>query len=361
MSRALTLAERGRFTAHPNPRVGCVLVAAGKVVAEGWHQRTGEPHAEAVALAQAGSAASGATAYVTLEPCCHTGRTPPCAAALVAAGVRRVVTGAGDPNPAVSGRGLQELREAGIEVRSGVLEEQCRALIRGFESRMVRGRPFVRSKLAVSIDGRTALASGESQWITSAASRADVQRLRAESGAILSGIGTVLADDPSLNVRDDSLGVASQPMRVIADSTLRISPDARLLSLPGSTLIAAGKRASSARSDALSQGRVAVEVFPGAGGGVDLRALLRRLGEMEINDVLVEAGPRLNGALLEAGLIDEIVVFQAPHVLGSGAQPMFAFADLDSMAKRHELELTELRHTGTDLKMTYSLKTSGRE
>jgi diaminohydroxyphosphoribosylaminopyrimidine deaminase/5-amino-6-(5-phosphoribosylamino)uracil reductase len=264
MARALRLAARGLYTAHPNPRVGCVLVRDGELVAEGWHERTGGDHAEAAALKLAGPNARGCTAYVSLEPCCHHGRTPPCAQALVAAGVERVVVGAPDPNPRVDGGGIELLREAGLEVTEGVLEAECAALNVGFHQRMTNSRPWVRVKLASSLDGRTALADGRSQWISGEASRADVQRWRARSSAILTGIGTVLADNPSLNVRDPALAAALQPERIIVDSALRMPVDAKLLGLPGQVRIFCAEAPDAARSALESAGAV-VESLPNAG------------------------------------------------------------------------------------------------
>lgn len=353
MAHALRLAARGLYTAHPNPRVGCVIVRDDDVVGEGYHVRTGGPHAEAVALEAAGRAAEGATAYVTLEPCCHQGRTPPCAEALIAAGIRRVVTGADDPNPAVDGGGLARLQAAGIVVQSGVLQADCAALNAGFNSRMQRQRPLVRIKQALSMDGRTGLANGASEWISGAASRADVQRWRARSSAILTGVGTVLADHPSLNVRDDSLGVHTQPERIIVDSELRTPPNARLLGLPGQTRIFAAVD-NSAHTAALRDAGACVEVIADGDGRVDLHALMRRLAELEINELLVEAGPVLNGALLQAGLVDELLIYQAAHVLGTGARGAFAVPDLQAMTERYTFTLQEVRRTGDDLRLLYT-------
>lgn len=353
MARALRLAARGLYTAHPNPRVGCVILNDGQVVGEGYHARTGGPHAEVVALQTAGDAAAGASAYVTLEPCCHQGRTPPCTDALIRAGVGAVVTGARDPNPSVDGGGVAQLEAAGIEVTTGVLQAECEALNAGFNSRMQRRRPLVRVKQALSLDGRTALANGASEWISGEASRADVQRWRARSSAILTGIGTVLADDPSLNVRDEALGVRTQPDRLIVDSQLRTPPTARLLSLPGQTRIVCAAD-DQQRARALSDVGATVEVLPGDGGRVDLQALMHRLGELEINELLVEAGPALNGALLQAGLVDELLIYQAASVLGAGARGAFAVSDLEAMADRYTFDLQEVRRTGDDLRLRYT-------
>jgi len=355
MARALRLAERGLYTAHPNPRVGCVLVRDGELVAEGWHVRTGGDHAEAAALKRAGPDARGCTAYVSLEPCCHHGRTPPCAQALVEAGIQRVVIGATDPNPRVDGGGVAFLRDAGVEVTAGVLEAECRALNVGFNQRMTHGRPWVRVKLASSLDGRTALADGTSQWISGEASRADVQRWRARSSAILTGIGTVLYDDPSLNVRDPALKDALQPQRIIVDSTLRTPADARLLALPGQVRIFCAAASADVRA-ALKSAGASIENLPGDDGRVDLRNLLRRLGELEINELHVEAGPGLCGALLADGLVDELLVYQAAHVLGGDARGMFDIPALTRMQDRPAFDLIDARRTGDDLRLTYRRK-----
>lgn len=352
MARALQLARHGLFSAHPNPRVGCVIVAGGEVVGEGWHARTGGPHAEAVALAAAGERSRGATAYVSLEPCCHQGRTPPCTAALIAAGVRRVVYAAGDANPRVAGRGAAQLREAGIEVLGGVLEAEARRLNIGFFSRMERGRPWVRVKLATSLDGRTALASGESRWITGEAARRDAHGLRAGSSVILTGVGTVLADDPALTVRRADLGDVLVPERVVLDSTLRTPAAAKLLQPPGSSRIFC-TRPDPDRAAALRVAGAVIETVPGDGARPDLAAVMQRLAALEANEVLVEAGAGLNGALLDAGLVDELVVYLAPVVLGGDAFGMFASRPLEGMAQRHAFEFAGLRRVGADLKLTY--------
>ncbi len=356
MARALRLARRGLYTTDPNPRVGCVLVDGGRVVGEGWHARAGEPHAEVHALRAAGERARGATAYVTLEPCSHHGRTPPCADALAEAGVARVVAAMTDPNPLVAGEGLERLRAVGIEVESGVLQAQAEALNPGFVSRMRRGRPWLRCKLAMSLDGRTAMASGESRWITGAAARADVQRLRARSSAILTGIGTVLADDPSLNVRlsaDALYGVepVRQPLRVVLDTRLQMPASARLLGLEGETLVLTANQDVAARAALEAAGAEVVQVAA-RDGRLDLRAVLALLAQREINEVLVESGPTLAGALLGAGLIDELVVYMAPHVMGDAARGLFRLPGLDRMADRIALEWADVRRVGTDLRLT---------
>jgi diaminohydroxyphosphoribosylaminopyrimidine deaminase/5-amino-6-(5-phosphoribosylamino)uracil reductase len=321
MSRALRLARRGIYTAHPNPRVGCVLVKDGKIVGEGWHRKTGEAHAEVAALQGAGADARGATTYVTLEPCSHQGKTPPCADALIAAGVTDVVAAMDDPNDKVSGNGHSALEDAGISVRTGLMQEEAAALNEGFLSRMQRGRPLLRLKMAASLDGRTAMANGESQWITGDAARDDVQRLRASSGAVMVGIGTVLADDPSLNVRHQDIETdGMQPLRVVLDSNLQMPASARMLSLPGATLVFATQ--DNDRS-ALESAGASVELVERQGDGVDLAAVMSKLADLEINDVLVEAGPTLAGSLLASGLVDELVIYQAPHIMGSETRGMF--------------------------------------
>lgn len=349
MARALRLAERGLDTTHPNPRVGCVLVAAGTVIAEGWHERAGGPHAEAVALAKAGAAARGATAYVTLEPCCHTGRTPPCTTALVAAGVARVVYGASDPNPRVNGGGERALREAGIDVSGGLLAAGSEQLNAGFIRRMRTGRPMVRTKIAATLDGRTALPDGRSQWLTGEPARRDVQRWRARSAAILTGIGTVLADDPALTVRNASGPLPVQPLRVVVDSHWRTPASARVLAPPGQALVFG---ASDPAGTLAGRGAL-LESAPGAAGRVDLGTVMQRLGELEINEVWVEAGPVLNGALLAAGLVDELIVYQCATVLGAASRGMFDVPAPDELAAAHRFELRELRRVGADVRATY--------
>ncbi len=357
MARAVQLARRGLFTADPNPRVGCVLVKAGRVVGEGWHERAGGPHAERVALAAAGERAVGATAYVTLEPCSHTGRTGPCADALIAARVSRVVCAATDPNPLVDGTGIRRLREAGIDVAVGVSEASAAALNPGYRSRMIRGRPLIRSKLAASLDGRTALANGESQWITGEAARSDVHRWRARSSVVLTGVGTVLADDPRLDARvPDAKTPIEPPARVIVDSGLRTPPTARTLALPGNVLIF-GSRKAPGSAEALRRAGAQVEWAPGE-RRCDLTKVVARLGELQFNEVWVEAGARLNGALLEAGLIDELVIYLAPQVLGADARGMFAIEPLAGLEGRINLEYQEIRKLDRDIRITACLAES---
>ncbi len=349
MARALQLARRGLFTTDPNPRVGCVIVKDGLVVGTGWHERAGEPHAEIHALKTAGERARGATAYVTLEPCCHQGRTPPCTRALIEAGVARVVAAMADPNPQVAGKGMEALRQARIDVETGLMQTQAEALNPGFISRMRRGRPYVLAKLAVSLDGRTALAQGESRWITGTAARADVQALRARSSAIVTGIGSVLADDPSLNVREFDIG--RQPLRVVVDSTLRMPATAKMLNLPGSTLVVTARQHAEAADRLLAAG-AEVLYLPAVDGRVDLPGLMGHLAAREVNELMVEAGARLCGALLAAGLIDEIVIYYAPHILGSTAHGMFTIPGLDNMQQRHALKIQDVRAMGDDWRVT---------
>jgi len=355
MARALQLAARGLNTTHPNPRVGCVIADGETVIAEGWHVRAGGPHAEADALAKAGSSARGATAYVTLEPCCHTGRTPPCTAALIDAGIRRVIYAAADPNPRVNGGGEQALRAAGVEVSGGLLAAESERLNAGFMLRMRRGWPLVRSKIAATLDGRTALRDGRSQWLTGGAAREDVQRWRARSSAILTGIGTILADDPAMTVREAGVALPVQPLRVILDSGYRTPPTARILNRPGEVLLfgaAAGPVADAQRAALSSRGTL-VEAAPNDAGRIDLAAVFRRLGELEINEVWVEAGAVLNGALLAAGLIDELLVYQAASVLGAGARGMFDLVPPTELQARLQFRLQEARCVGDDLRLTY--------
>ena len=352
MARALALAQRGLYSVDPNPRVGCVLIQQGEVVGEGWHQRAGEAHAEVIALDAAGERARGATAYVTLEPCCHHGRTPPCTDALLAAGVARVVAAMSDPNPQVAGRGLAILRAAGVTVDCGLMEAEARALNPGFIQRMTRNRPWVRVKLAMSLDGRTALASGESRWLTGEAARRDVQRLRARSSAVLTGSGTLLADDPNLDARWPDAD--RQPLRVILDSRLRTPPTARTLRLPGPVLIFTAV-ADPARQAALRATGAEIAVVPPADGGLDLPAVMAELARRECNEVQVEAGPTLAGALARAGLMDELVLYMAPLLLGDKARGLFQLPELTRMRERWTLDVLETRTVGRDWRFRLKL------
>ena len=337
MARALRLAERGLDTTTPNPRVGCVLVKDGGVIGEGWHERAGEPHAEANALRVAGAAVRGATAYVTLEPCAHFGRTPPCADALIAAGIARVVVAMEDPNPQVAGEGLARLRAAGVGTATGLMAAEAGELNVGFVSRMTRGRPWLRLKVAASLDGKTALANGKSQWITGPDARRDAHAWRARSCAVLTGIGTVRDDDPRLTVRE--VPCRRQPLRVVVDSRLQTPPDAQVLA-GGGTLLFAARPGSVPGTEVVS--------LPDANGKVDLSAMLIELGRRGVNEVLVEAGFRLNGSLLAAGLVDELLIYQAPILVGDQARGMFDLAELTDLAGALRLEVVERRAIGAD-------------
>lgn len=356
MARALRLAERGLYTTMPNPRVGCVLVRDGNTVAEGWHHRAGEPHAEVHALRQAGDKARGSTVYVTLEPCSHSGKTGPCCEALIDAGVAAVVYAMEDPNPQVAGSGLQRLRAAGIEVIGPVMEAAARELNPGFVRRMETGLPYVRCKLAMSLDGRTAMASGESKWVTGRKARRDVQRLRARSCAVITGIGTVERDNAALTVREEDLGIEGaraialrQPLRVVLDSALRLAADAQLLQGPGKVLVAT--LIESPRAGELQRQDAEVAVLPARKDRVDLAALLRLLAQRQCNEVLVEAGATLAGAFLRQGLLDELVVYMAPKLLGSAARPLFELP-LQSMAAQLPLHISDIRAVGHDWRIT---------
>lgn len=354
MARAIELARKGLYTTHPNPRVGCVIVRDGQIVGEGWHVRAGEPHAEVYALRAAGELARGATAYVTLEPCSHHGRTPPCAEGLVTAGVARVVAAMQDPNPEVAGRGLKRLADAGIDVRCGVLETEARALNKGFLKRMELGLPFVRVKLAMSLDGRTAMASGESQWITGPAARSAVQRLRAEASVVVTGADTVLADGARLTVRADELGLdAEQTALVMSRPPLRVLIDGRLRVPLDAPFFKAGPALVATCVPPAGQYRTGPEclVIPGENGQVDLRQLLVALAARGVDEVLVEAGPRLAGAFAEQGLVDEYQIFIAAKFLGSTARPLLELP-LTRMSEATELKITDLRAVGDDWRVT---------
>jgi diaminohydroxyphosphoribosylaminopyrimidine deaminase/5-amino-6-(5-phosphoribosylamino)uracil reductase len=345
MARALQLAERGRFTTRPNPMVGCVLAHGSEVVGEGWHQRRGEAHAEVHALRAAGARARGATAYVTLEPCAHHGRTPPCADALVAAGVARVVVATGDPFPQVDGQGLARLRAAGVAIDCGLMGPMARALNAGFFSRIERARPWLRLKLAMSLDGRTALADGSSKWITGEAARNDVQRWRARSGALLTGAGTVRADDPQLTVRLDPDTEVTPPLRVVLDSNARLASSHRIFDASAPSL-----RLHAATVPAPLDG-VASLALDAAGAGLDLHAMAAALAGLGINEIQVEAGATLSGALLRAGLVDELLLYVAPVLLGARARPLFDGLDPARLAERVGLRVVDLRHVGVDLRL----------
>jgi len=369
MARALELAALGMYTTDPNPRVGCVLVKDGRVVGEGWHQRAGEPHAEVLALRSAGDAARGATAYVTLEPCSHTGRTPPCADALIAAGVARVVCATVDSNPKVAGAGIRRLAAAGIAVTVGVQAEQARALNVGFFSRLERGRPFVRLKLAASIDGRTAPAGGGKAWITDEAARADVQLWRARSSAVLTGAGTIRVDNPRLDVRLAYGPWVRQPLRVVLDSNLSCAPDSAVFRDEHALVFAApdadGRPAQPPTAHAANahpQNAAAagvpprIERVPRAAGGVDLGRVLERLSALEVNELLVECGARLAGAFLEAHLVDELILYVAPHFLGADAAPLAALSGLKNPELLPRFEFRDQCLIRNDLRLVLTPK-----
>ena len=354
MQRALELAARGLHSTDPNPRVGCVIARGERIVGEGWHERAGEAHAEVAALRAAGPQASGATVYLTLEPCSHQGRTAPCTLALTAARVARVVYATPDPNPKVNGRGAEALRAAGMTVESGLLEAEARELNAGFMKRMERGRPFVRVKLAMSLDGRTALASGESKWISGEAAREDVQAWRARSSAVLTGVGTVLADDPRLDVRLGATGAGErrQPLRVVLDGRLRTPPSARLFTGGGEVLIlTALESLDEGRAAALSATGARVETLPAAGGRLELPAVLERLAELEANEVLVEAGATLAGEWLRLQLADEVLLYVAPKLLGSAARGLVELPALARLSDAISFTIIESQPVGADLRL----------
>jgi diaminohydroxyphosphoribosylaminopyrimidine deaminase / 5-amino-6-(5-phosphoribosylamino)uracil reductase len=348
MARALALANNGLYTTDPNPRVGCVLVKNNCIIGEGWHQKAGGDHAEIAALKAATESVQGATAYVNLEPCSHYGRTPPCCDALINAGVSRVVAAMPDPNPLVAGNGLTKLQQAGIAVHCGVLQQDAEYINRGFIMRMVNKRPFVRSKLAMSLDGRTAMASGESKWITSSMARQDVHRLRAESSAIVTGINTVLADDPALNARVE--GAVEQPIRVLLDPSLRLPTTAKLLTLPGRCLVLASLP-NLAKQKKLEQQGVEVFYLDSQYNRPTIPAIMAFLAQQQINNVLVEAGPTLNGALLAQQAVDEYIIYMAASVLGSNARGLFALP-LQDMSQKKQLRWQDIRQIGPDLRLT---------
>jgi diaminohydroxyphosphoribosylaminopyrimidine deaminase / 5-amino-6-(5-phosphoribosylamino)uracil reductase len=369
MARALELARHGLYTTDPNPRVGCVLARDGEVVGEGWHEYAGGPHAEVQALRDAGGRAAGATAYVTLEPCRHHGRTPPCTDALIEAGIRRIIAAMPDPDPRTAGEGLAQLRAAGIAVESGLFAAEAEALNPGFVSRHRRGRPFVRCKLGMTLDGRVAAASGESRWITAAAARRDVQRLRARSSAIMTGIGTVLADDPALTVRAEELFAVDgnagidrsrlrRPLRVIVDSRLRLPASARMLAQPGLVVIATA--AECERAGLPGREGVEIRCFAANGDGrVDLAALLAFLAGRHVNELLLEAGPTLSGAMVAAGLVDELVIYLAPKMLGDSARGLFTLPGLERLDQAIGVTVADVRAVGENWRITARLSKPG--
>jgi diaminohydroxyphosphoribosylaminopyrimidine deaminase / 5-amino-6-(5-phosphoribosylamino)uracil reductase len=347
MARALRLAERGLYTTTPNPRVGCVMVRDGVVVGEGWHERAGGPHAEVCALNAAGERARGATAYITLEPCHHQGRTPPCDQALLAAGVARVVAAMRDPDPRTAGAGLAHLRHAGIALTEGVLENEARELNIGFVSRMTRRRPWMRLKVAASLDGKTALNNGVSQWITGLAARRDGHHWRARACAVLTGIGTVREDDPLLTVRE--VETTRQPLRVVIDSRLEIAPAARVLRSGRVLIVCAEKKLNIINK--LNDTGAEVIALPNGAGKVDLPALLAELARRECNEVQVEAGFKLNGSMIRENCVDELLVYLAPHLLGERARGMFDLPELTDLGSRRVLKINDLRTVGEDIRI----------
>ena len=347
MATALRLAAKGLYSTHPNPRVGCVIADRETILGRGWHEYAGGAHAEISAMQDAGDSARGNTAYITLEPCSHHGRTPPCTEALLGAGITRIVVASTDPNPAVNGQGLERLRDAGVTVDTGLMGSEAESLNPGFFMRMRQGRPWVRVKSAISLDGKTALDNGDSKWISNEYSRCDVQKWRARSSAVLTGIGTVLTDNPAMNARLD--GLRRQPLRVIADSHWRTPADSRILADPATAVIA-GSRDAAIPQELQATGAKCL-ALPVIAGRIDLGSLLGRLAEMEVNEIQVEAGARLCGALLKERLVDELLIYQASVLLGDGGQGPFAFGPLESMDERTHLKLQETRSLGNDVRL----------
>jgi diaminohydroxyphosphoribosylaminopyrimidine deaminase/5-amino-6-(5-phosphoribosylamino)uracil reductase len=347
MAEALRLAEKGLFTATPNPRVGCVIVRDGQAAGAGWHEKTGGPHAEVLALRAAGERARGATAYVSLEPCSHHGRTPPCVDALIEAGIARVVAAMQDPNSQVAGSGFAALRAAGIQVESGLMQDEAHALNIGFVSRMSRGRPWLRMKIAASLDGRTALANGQSQWITGPEARRDGHAWRARACALITGIGTVRDDNPQLNVRE--VETTRQPLKVVVDSRLQLPLSAKLLE-SGKVLVAAAVD-DKAGIAALQDKGAEVVLLPNARGKVELTELMRELARRELNEVQVEGGSKLNGSLLGEGLVDELLIYLAPGILGDSARGMFSLPELADLAQKRLVQFTDVRTIGSDIRV----------
>jgi len=354
MRRALELAERGLYTTTPNPRVGCVIVKDGAIVGTGWHEKAGLPHAEVLALKEAGERARGATLYVNLEPCSHHGRTPPCVDAVIPAGIKRVVAAMQDPNPKVAGQGFAKLRAAGIEVESGLMEEEARELNIGFVARMTRGRPWVRMKIAASLDGRTALANGKSQWITGEEARADGHRWRARACAILTGHGTVRDDDPQLNVR--GVDTPRQPLKIVVDSRFETPLSARLLK-DGKALIA-GAVDEKARISALQKAGAETVIIPNDRGKVELFRMMEELGRRELNEIHVEGGTKLNGSLLQAGVVDELLVYLAPRVIGDSGRGMFDLPELAELSQTKSVSIRAVERVGEDLRLLARITSS---
>jgi len=347
MGQALELAGRGLYTTTPNPRVGCVIARDGVLVGSGWHEKAGLAHAEVLALKEAGDRARGATLYVNLEPCSHHGRTPPCVDAIVAAGIKRVIAAMQDPNPKVAGSGFTRLRAAGIAIEHGLKENEARELNIGFIARMTRGRPWVRMKIAASLDGRTALANGKSQWITGEMARQDGHRWRARACAILTGFGTVRDDDPQLNVR--GVDTPRQPLKIVVDSKFETSPSARLLK-EGKTLVV-GAVNDAKRIASLKGAGAEVVIIPNDGGKVELFRLMEELARRELNEIHVEAGTKLNGSLLQAGVVDELLVYLAPRVIGDSGRGMFGLAELTDLSQTTALKIREVERIGEDLRI----------
>lgn len=352
MTLALRLAEQGLYTTQPNPRVGCVIVKNNQIIGQGAHLKAGEPHAEVFALCEAGASAKEAVAYVTLEPCNHHGRTPPCVDALINGGMRRVVVAMQDPNPLVAGNGIKRLLANGIEVDVGLMEAESKSLNLGFISRMTSGMPYVRCKVAASLDGRTALNNGKSLWITGEPARLDVQHWRAQSCAVVTGIGTVLSDNPSMNVR--LANKSRQPLRVIVDSNLQTPTDCKMLNpelLSISPVLIAYSQDTNHKADLLTAVGAQLVHLPNENGRVDLQALLANLASRGVNEVLLEAGQGLNGAFLQAGLIDEFIFYYAPKLMGADAKAMFAFPELVEMQQAAELQILDVRQIGRDIRL----------
>lgn len=363
MAQAIKLAQKGWYTTHPNPRVGCVLVRDNKIIAQGWHQYAGQGHAEVNALAQipVGDTAQGATAYVTLEPCSHFGKTPPCCHALINAGIQRVVIAMVDPNPLVAGNGIKSLQSHGLEVISGVLQNEAEALNPGFIQRMEKQRAKIRCKMAMSLDGRTAMANGESKWITGADAREDVQRLRAESSAILTGIGTIVADDPSMNVRSERYDLGGrQPERVVLDTQLKLPPQAKILAQSGQTIILAGQNCvTQEQIKALADKGAEIQLLALEQERISLDSVMSLLTQRQYNDVLLEAGATLTGAMLSAGFVDELIIYMAAHLMGSEARGLFSLPGIDSMAQKIHLSIDDIRAVGCDYRITAKPKIAG--
>ena len=347
MGQALDLAGRGLYTTTPNPRVGCLIVRDGTIVGAGWHEKTGMPHAEVLALKEARDRARGATLYVNLEPCSHHGRTPPCVEAIIPAGIKRVVAAMQDPNPKVAGAGFSLLRAAGIAVEQGLMEGEARELNIGFVARMTRGRPWVRMKIAASLDGRTALANGRSQWITGEPARRDGHRWRARACAVLTGFGTVRDDDPQLNVR--GVDTPRQPLKIVVDSKFETSPSARLLQ-EGKTLVV-GAVNDEKRIAALKAAGAEAVMIPNDSGKVELFKLMEELARRELNEIHVEAGTKLNGSLLQAGVVDELLVYLAPSVIGDSGRGMFSLPELTELSRSTALKIREVERVGEDLRI----------